>query len=248
MAHQAGSVFLAAADARHVRAPVRDFAEAERHLIERHERDGWFQRQFARCPPALSRHRRAPDRPRPGGHRAEGYRKEAASRCCCLRHLFADENLATASVGERQRPRAGVTWTPPPQGGAFAALLGLTGTGLLGGIHAATAARSPGATSPARLSVFGHERNGATVPCRRSCRRCDADAAAGPAAVRHRAERPGDAQRRRRLAGRRRGLHRDLDRRAAGRREPAATSSAPAVRRPTARSLARRTASINGGA
>jgi hypothetical protein len=49
-----------------------------------------------------------------------------------LHELFADENRATASWENDNGHVPPVTWTPPPNGGAFAALLGLTGTGLLG--------------------------------------------------------------------------------------------------------------------
>lgn len=49
-----------------------------------------------------------------------------------LKHLFADENIAKAAWESDTGEVPEVTWKPQPQGGAFAALLGLTGTGLLG--------------------------------------------------------------------------------------------------------------------
>src|SRR6185295_10556329 len=49
-----------------------------------------------------------------------------------LKRLFADENRGkTPWEADDGKPPA-VTWTPPPSGGAFAALLGLLGTGLRG--------------------------------------------------------------------------------------------------------------------
>jgi hypothetical protein len=81
-----------------------------------------------------------------------------------LRRLLGDENLAT-SAWERddgQLP-AGFTWTQPP-GGAFAALTGLTGTGLLGEVRGAGGSTWPELTGA--MSAFtrvGNEWN-APVP------------------------------------------------------------------------------------
>ena len=49
-----------------------------------------------------------------------------------LRSLLADGNFATGPWEDDSGQPPAVTWQPPPIGGAFAALLGLTGTGLLG--------------------------------------------------------------------------------------------------------------------
>jgi len=49
-----------------------------------------------------------------------------------LRSLWGDENRALASWEDDSGKAPGVTWGPQPTGGAFAALLGLAGTGLLG--------------------------------------------------------------------------------------------------------------------
>jgi hypothetical protein len=48
-----------------------------------------------------------------------------------LRHLFADENASTTGSWESDNGSVPiVTWRPPANGGSFAALLGLAGTGL----------------------------------------------------------------------------------------------------------------------
>jgi Tc toxin complex TcA C-terminal TcB-binding domain len=135
-----------------------DFTEAQRHLIEHHEpeRWSWFQRQFAqfhrRChiiAEHLSRHvDAATAQKHPGGTHAA---------LLILRHLNADENAGTASWENDNGHAPGVTWASPG-GGAFAALLGLTGTGLLteytphGGVLAWREVSGA-------LSEFGHERN-----------------------------------------------------------------------------------------
>ncbi|HEX9597291.1 MAG TPA: neuraminidase-like domain-containing protein, partial [Anaerolineales bacterium] len=49
-----------------------------------------------------------------------------------LRHLYADENRATSTWEDNSGAMPTLTWEPQPRGGAFAALLGLRGTGLLG--------------------------------------------------------------------------------------------------------------------
>ena len=95
-----------------------------------------------------------------------------------LRELFADENRATASWENDNGHAPPVTWTPPPNGGAFAALLGLTGTGLLGEYtpdrgHARLARR-------VRCDdVFGARTQPAQLPGARRPARARSDAAAG---------------------------------------------------------------------
>ena len=116
-----------------------DFAAAEHHLIEAgeaHERWRYFQHQFAkaheRCriiAEHLSRHVEATTgQPCPSG-------SETAR--LILKHLLADENGATspaiAPAWENDNGTLpSVMWSPPANGGAYAALLGLTGTGLDG--------------------------------------------------------------------------------------------------------------------
>ncbi len=140
-----------------------DFAEAERHLIEHHEeaRWTWFQRQFARC------HRRCHVIAEHLTHHvqaATGQKEPEGSRVASLilRHLFADENLAASPWEKDDGHTPGVAWTPP-QGGAFAALLGLSGTGLLAEYTAAGGALAWRDVSGA-LSVFGHERDRHNCP------------------------------------------------------------------------------------
>jgi hypothetical protein len=81
-----------------------------------------------------------------------------------LRHLRADENFATApwEVDSGEVPE--FTWEPQPHCGAFAALLGLVGTGLLGtyrrGVDAPIAwqeMRSP-------MGAFGDAKNAMNAP------------------------------------------------------------------------------------
>ena len=118
-----------------------DFTEAQRHLIEHdnaEERWHWFQRQFAkahaRCriiAAHLAEHVEAATSQR----HPEG--SEAAH--LVLRHLFADENASTSAPPSWENDDGSappVTWTPPANGGAFAALLGLVGTGLDGAFTA----------------------------------------------------------------------------------------------------------------
>jgi len=135
-------------------------AEAEKHLIEEPdevERWHWFRRHFSL---AYRRCRMV------AGHLAGHV--GAATGCpwqageptawLVLKSLYADENLAQgpweADSGVLPEP----TWGPLPSGGAFAALLGLTGTGLLGELRRADGSlawrevRGP-------LSAFGPERN-----------------------------------------------------------------------------------------
>jgi hypothetical protein len=80
-----------------------------------------------------------------------------------LCHLFADENLAKTPWETDSGQVPDVTWKPHPNGGAFAALLGLTGTGLLGeltpynGILAWREVRGP-------MKAFDHIKNEWNTP------------------------------------------------------------------------------------
>jgi hypothetical protein len=109
-----------------------DFPEAEKHLIE--ERDAerrwhYFRRHIALChrrchiiAAHLSRHVAAATR--------QECPEDHGTALLILRQLLADENEATASWENDAGTPPPVTWTAP-NGGAFAALLGLVGTGLV---------------------------------------------------------------------------------------------------------------------
>ncbi|MBZ5494665.1 MAG: hypothetical protein LAO76_27375 [Acidobacteriia bacterium] len=80
-----------------------------------------------------------------------------------LKRLFADENRAASSWEDDSGKVPQVTWTPQPNGGAFAALLGLTGTGLLGEftpIQGGVGYREV----PGPMRAFGHDRNRKNCP------------------------------------------------------------------------------------
>jgi receptor-binding and translocation channel-forming TcA subunit of Tc toxin/ABC toxin-like protein len=135
------------------------FTEAEHRLIEEEdERERWhyFRREFARF------HARCHVIAK---HLTE-HISSATDRECedhdlawtILRRLFAVENRATVPWEQDSgQPPASTLW-PLPTGGAFAALLGLTGTGLLGrftdekGGLIWNEVRGP-------IKAFGHERN-----------------------------------------------------------------------------------------
>ncbi|GCE06809.1 neuraminidase-like domain-containing protein [Dictyobacter aurantiacus] len=142
-------------------------ASVERLVQEGDEEKRWdyFQHEFARCHARshvisehLARHVAA----------ATGQEQPAGPDSVrlawrLLRHLFADENRATGPWETDSGQLSGVTWQPQPHGGAFAALLGLTGTGLLGtltpegGGLAWSEVRGP-------MSAFGHEKNRWNIP------------------------------------------------------------------------------------
>ena len=108
-----------------------DFVAAQHWLIEEreeHERWRYFRRQFALC---HARCRLLAE------HLAEHVNSVTHEECAegvgdaflMLRELFADENAAGNWENDAGQPPT-VVW-PGPNGSAFAALLGLTGTGLL---------------------------------------------------------------------------------------------------------------------
>lgn len=140
-----------------------DFAAAQEHLIqerEEHERWKYFRQQFALC------HRRCRIL---GEHLAAHVEFVTRQECpegasdalLVLRKLYADENSAGNWEADSGQPPA-VSW-PAPNGGAFAALLGLIGTGLLrewtpaGGGLIWRDLSGP-------LSAFGHERDEVNCP------------------------------------------------------------------------------------
>jgi Tc toxin complex TcA C-terminal TcB-binding domain/Protein of unknown function (DUF2934) len=108
-----------------------DFAEAQQHVIEEpeeHERWNYFRRQFALCHARckiLAEHLAAHVDFATHQNHPEG----VGDAFIVLRELYGDEN----NPGNWENDSGGapaVPW-PGPNGGAFAALLGLTGTGLL---------------------------------------------------------------------------------------------------------------------
>ncbi|MEU0988143.1 neuraminidase-like domain-containing protein [Streptomyces sp. NPDC005953] len=118
-------------------------AESEERLLQEEDEErrwSWFQAEFARfharCAAIanhLSRHVRA----RTGsghtvGRTEDGGGERNGLAWTLLRQLFADENRALGPWESDSGAPPAVTWPDRPSGGAFAALLGLVGTGLLG--------------------------------------------------------------------------------------------------------------------
>ena len=142
-----------------------DFAAAQRYLIEeREEKERWnyFRRQFLLC------HRRARIIAEHLAHHVaavtgQKHPEGDSPAWIILRELFADENKATASWENDAGTTPPVTWTPPPIGGAFAALLGLTGTGLLAEYQAQGGSVVWRDVSGS-LSAFGMEANKVNCP------------------------------------------------------------------------------------
>jgi hypothetical protein len=110
-----------------------DFTDAAQHLIEdREEGDRWhyFRRHVAMCHHRahilaghLSRHVAAVT--------GQEWPDSEAAALVILKQLLGDENAATNDWENDSGDTPTVSWTPAPNGGAFAALLGLLGTGLV---------------------------------------------------------------------------------------------------------------------
>lgn len=81
-----------------------------------------------------------------------------------LKHLFADENKGKAPWEADDGKPPPVTWTPPPSGGAFAALLGLLGTGLLGELRAHDSNTTNWIELRGPMDAFGSLRNDWNAP------------------------------------------------------------------------------------
>jgi hypothetical protein len=141
------------------------FAAAERHLIEEPDeraRWHWFRRHFAlahaRCR-VIADHLAA----HVAAATESDWEHAHATAWLILRHLFADENRATSDWEDDGGALPGLTWKPLPSGGAFAALLGLAGTGLAGEVRRADdtlawrEVRGP-------MNAFGRERNARNAP------------------------------------------------------------------------------------
>ncbi len=112
-----------------------DYSESEMHMIQwKNESERWelFRREFVLCHArgrAIARHLAEHVAAATGQEHPEG--AEAAR--LVLSSLYGDENKAVAGAGwENDDGHApAVTWNPAPNGSAWAALLGLTGTGLV---------------------------------------------------------------------------------------------------------------------
>jgi hypothetical protein len=133
-----------------------DFEAAQRQMIEeREEKERWafFRRQFALCHRRyhiIAEHLSAHVAFATG----QGCPEADQPAFLILRGLFADENMATTAWEDDSGKAPQVTWTPPVNGGALAALLGLIGTGL----KAEYKAESGGLvwrTASGPLSAFG---------------------------------------------------------------------------------------------
>jgi hypothetical protein len=109
-----------------------DFPEAERRLIE--EGDAERRWHYFRRHVALCRRRCHIIAAHLARHAAAATRQECPedheTALLILRDLLADQNAATADWEKDDGAPPAVTWTAP-NGGAFAALLGLVGTGLV---------------------------------------------------------------------------------------------------------------------
>jgi hypothetical protein len=142
-----------------------NFGAAVEHLIQEDDeqkRWAYFRHEFARC---HARCRVIAE------HLAQHIAAATSQDCpdgtrlawCLVQHLFADENRATSPWETDSGQVPAVTWQPQPNGGAFAALLGLAGTGLLGeftpegGNLTWREVRGP-------MSAFGREKNRWNIP------------------------------------------------------------------------------------
>ena len=142
-----------------------NFAASVEHLIEEEdeeERWAYFRHEFARCHArshVIAEHLAHHVAAATGQEHPEGGRLA----WCLLQHLFADENRATTPWEDDSGQVPALIWQPQPNGGAFAALLGLAGTGLLGEFTPAGGSlvwnemRGP-------MSVFGREKNRWNIP------------------------------------------------------------------------------------
>ncbi len=114
------------------------FEDADRRLIQEPDREArwaYFRRCFARCHArchVIARHLAAHVAAATGEHDLEHDRDHLALAWRMLKQLLADENAPSlAGVWESDQGTVPVVPWPKPSGGAFAAILGLLGTGLL---------------------------------------------------------------------------------------------------------------------
>ncbi|XXX72363.1 neuraminidase-like domain-containing protein [Sorangium sp. So ce134] len=142
------------------------FAEADRRLVQEPDeaaRWAYFQRQFALCHARcriIAQHLAEHVAEATGSSSGEGF--GLAWRL--LKHLLADENKATAPWESDGGKRPDVTWGPQPSGGAFAALLGLTGTGLRGELGPESGGDPLWVELRGPMDAFGSTRNAWNAP------------------------------------------------------------------------------------
>ena len=143
-----------------------NFTEAEEQLIrERDEKRRWhyFRAQFAlaykRCH-IIAHHLAAHVDMVIGGGDEHGHK--LAWRI--LRSLFADENRGLTPWEDDTGATPQVKWTPLPSGSAFAALLGLCGTGLLGELSIDGKTRPEWREQRGPMEAFGRLHNQWNVP------------------------------------------------------------------------------------
>ncbi|MEE4379539.1 MAG: insecticidal toxin complex protein, partial [Candidatus Competibacteraceae bacterium] len=134
--------FLPRVDLAEVAFVFHNFGEAEERLIQEPDEDkrwAWFQQEFARfyarCQVILE-HLAAHTNNAIGSSNPEG----TALADLLMKCLWGDENKSVGDWENDSGERPDVTWPVQPKGGAFAALLGLTGTGMLAEYTGADAA------------------------------------------------------------------------------------------------------------
>lgn len=138
-------------------------AVAERALIEEpieEKRWEYFRRAFAEF--SRRAHIIAEHLAGHVGYASDNTTAETDLAWLILRRLLGDENRATTAwEQDNGQPPAAFTW-PQPTGGAFAALTGLTGTGLLGDVKGASGSSWPELRGP--MTVFSPVSNEWNVP------------------------------------------------------------------------------------
>lgn len=164
----------------------------DRLVQERGERErfAFFRREFAlfhrRCE-LIAEHLAAHVRAVTGTPEPAHDRPQAHTRAWrVLRALLADENLATTPWEDDSGRPPATTWGPRPSGGAFGALLGLTGTGRLGEFHTSTEHHEGEPVwreNRGPLSAFGQVRNEHNAPVPTVIPALDLEL--GPAQLRH---------------------------------------------------------------
>lgn len=143
--------------------------EAEERLVQEPDEErrwAYFQRSFALCYArchAVAEHLAAHVTEWTEREHETGLDGATEVAWRLLAHLFADENRALSSWEDDSGQPPAVTWPDLPSGGAFAALLGLVGTGLLGELTTEEGALTWRETR-GPLDAFGPKENAANAP------------------------------------------------------------------------------------